>query len=163
MLDKMSHGMGGYFRGVIITGAIVGVASYIGMLIIGIEFALFLAIVAAMMEFIPMIGPLISGILIATFAFLQSPTKALITIPFVLALQQIENHIIAPNVMHPQTNISRLATVFVIFAGWSVGGVLGALVAIPLYAAFRVFTSEIILPMARRQWGTHDEHKPPTS
>lgn len=151
VMRNMAHAMGGYFRGVAITGAIVGSITYVGLLVIGIQFALMLGLIAGIMEFIPMIGPLISGVLIVLVSLLQSPAKALIAIPFALVVQQIENHIISPNVMHPQANISRLATLVVVFAGWSVGGVVGALVSIPLYAAFRVFAIEVLVPAIRRQ------------
>jgi predicted PurR-regulated permease PerM len=147
------HVMGGYFRGASITGAIIGSLTYVGLLIIGVNFALVAALVAALAEFIPFVGPLISGAFVVTISFLQSPSKALIALIFTIALQQVESNLVAPNVMHPQTCISPLATLVAIFAGGTVGGVLGALVAIPLYAAFRVITARLILPAIRRQTG----------
>jgi predicted PurR-regulated permease PerM len=108
---------------------------------------------SALGEYIPYVGPFISGALIVIVAFLQSPTKALIAIGFALALQQLEGSIIAPNVMHPQTKISPLTTLFVVFAGWSVGGALGALVAIPIAAAIRVLIMQLVVPAVRRQTG----------
>lgn len=153
VLRRMVHTMGGYVRAVSITGGIIGTIGYLGLLIIGVNFPLALAIVAGISEFIPFIGPFVSGALMVTVALLQSPTKALITLVFVIGLQQLEGNLIAPNVMHPQTCISPLTAVFALFAGASVGGVLGALIAVPLAAALRVLVIDLILPAVRRQTG----------
>jgi predicted PurR-regulated permease PerM len=151
--------MGGYIRAVSITGAIIGTISYVGLLIIGVNFPLPLAIVAGVSEFIPFIGPFVSGALMVIVAFLQAPTKALITLVFVVGLQQLEGNLIAPNVMHPQTCISPLTAVFALFAGASVGGVLGALIAVPLAAALRVLVVDLVLPAIRRQTGAEADEK----
>lgn len=148
--QAVGNAMGGYFRGVAISGLVIGAIGYVGLLIIGVDFALVLAISAGLLEFIPYVGPFVAGALIVVVAFIQSPNTAWIALIFVIALQQLEGAVVAPNVMHPQTHISRLATVFVIFAGGSVGGVLGALVAIPLYAGLRVIASDVILPAVSR-------------
>lgn len=153
LLGRLIHTMGGYIRAVSITGGIIGTLSYVGLLLIGVNFPLALAIVAGVSEFIPFIGPFVSGALMVLVAFLQSPTKALITLIFVIGLQQLEGNLIAPNVMHPQTCISPLTAVFALFAGASVGGVLGALIAVPLAAALRVLVVDLVFPAVRRQTG----------
>jgi predicted PurR-regulated permease PerM len=153
ILRRAAYTMGGYFRGATITGAVIGSVAYVGLLIIGIDFALVSAIIAGLAEFVPFIGPFIAGAIIVIISFLQAPGKALISLIFVIALQQVEGNLVAPNVMHPQTCISPLATLVALFAGWSVGGVLGALVAIPLYAGLRVIVVEVIFPAIRRQSG----------
>lgn len=155
--QAVANAMGGYVRGVAISGLVIGVIGYLGLLIIGVNFALVLAISAGFLEFIPYVGPFIAGALIVVVAFIQSPNSAWIALVFVILLQQLEGAVIAPNVMHPQTHISRLATVFVIFAGGSVGGVLGALVAIPLYAGLRVIVSRVILPAVSRSGPSQKE------
>jgi predicted PurR-regulated permease PerM len=159
ILGRIVHTMGGYIRAVSITGAIIGTISYVGLLIIGVNFPLPLAIVAGVSEFIPFIGPFVSGALMVIVAFLQAPTKALITLVFVVGLQQLEGNLIAPNVMHPQTCISPLTAVFALFAGASVGGVLGALIAVPLAAALRVLVVDLVLPAIRRQTGAEADEK----
>jgi len=157
LLGRLIHTMGGYIRAVSITGAIVGTLSYVGLLLIGVNFPLALAIVAGFSELVPFIGPFVSGALMVLVAFLQSPTKALITLIFVIGLQQLEGNLIAPNVMHPQTCISPLTAVFALFAGASVGGVLGALIAVPLAAALRVLVVDLLLPAVRRQTGAETD------
>jgi predicted PurR-regulated permease PerM len=150
MLDRLAHTMGGYVRGAAITGVVIGTLNYVGLLVIGVNFPLVLAILSAVFEFIPFIGPFIAGTLMVVVAFLQAPTKALVTLAFVIGVQQVEGNLVAPNVMHPQTCISPLTTLFAIFAGFSVGGVLGALIAVPVAAAARVLVVELLLPRLRR-------------
>ncbi|MGC9349702.1 MAG: AI-2E family transporter [Anaerolineae bacterium] len=153
LFHRLPHAMGGYVRGATISGLIIGTLGYIGLLIIGVSFALVLGIIAGVLEFIPFVGPLISGALIVIVAFVQSPGKALIALGFVIVLEQVEGNVVAPNVMHPQTNISPVMTLFAVFAGWSIGGALGAIVAIPLAAALRVLVVELLVPAVRRQTG----------
>lgn len=153
VLAEMSEAMGGYIRGVAINSFIVGVLTYIGLALIGVNFALVLAILAGVLEIIPFVGPAIAGIIIVAVALLQSPTTALITLVFVVILQQIESNILVPNIMRSQTEISPLLTILALVAGHSVGGLLGALVAIPLVAALRVFMHEVVTPAIRRWTG----------
>lgn len=153
ILSRLAHTMGGYVRAVAITGMVIGTLGYVGLLLIGVNFPLPLAIVAGVAEFLPFIGPFIAGALMVIVAFLQSPIKALITLVFVLGLQQLEGNLIAPNVMHPQTCISPLLAILALFAGASLGGVLGGLIAIPLTAALRVLVVEVVFPAVRRQTG----------
>jgi predicted PurR-regulated permease PerM len=153
VVQQVVHAMGGYFRGSTLTGAVIGSVAYVGLLIIGIDFALVSALIAGLSEFIPFLGPLIAAVIIVIISFLQSPQKALFALVFMIILQQLESNLIAPNIMHPQTCISPLATLVALFAGGSVGGVLGALVAIPLYAGLRVLIIEGVFPLIRRQTG----------
>ncbi len=153
ILNEMGEGMGGYVRGTAINAMLIGTLSYVGLLIIGVDYAIVLAIFAGVSEIIPFAGPIIAGIAMIGIALLDSWTKALITAIFVLILQQIESNIITPNIMHSQTHVSPLLTILAIFAGSSVGGLLGALVAIPIAAVARVFVIEVIAPAMRRQTG----------
>lgn len=156
---KVGQAMGGYIRGVVIDGVIIGALMYIGLLLIGVNYALVLAVLGGLLELIPFVGPLITAIPITLTALLQSPTKALIAAAFLLALQQLEGHIITPNVLHSQTQISPLLVLVALFIGGSIGGLLGALLAVPLAAAARVLIVEVLAPALRNVTGADD--KPP--
>jgi putative heme transporter len=86
-------------------------------------------------------------------ALFVSPTTALITLIFVLILQQFEGQILTPNIMRSQTEVSPLMVIFAILAGSALGGLMGAIVAIPVMAAIRVFVEEVVAPAIRRQTG----------
>lgn len=157
VLAKMGQAMGGFIRAAVINGVIVGLLTYVALVIIGLDFPLVLALLAGVLEIIPVVGPIIAGTIIALFALLQSPTTALIVLVFEVVMQQVENNVLVPNIMRTQAEISPLLTILALFVGSAVGGVLGALVAIPLAAALNVVVVELIGPMIRRWSGAEKD------
>lgn len=153
VLNSMAQAMGGFIRGAVITAIIIGVVTSIGLSIIGIPFPLVLGLIAGVLELLPYIGPIIAAVPMLIVALLQSPTQALIVLIFFVILQQLESNVLVPNIMKTQTEISPLLSIIAIVAGASLGGILGALVAIPIAAALRVFVREVAAPMVRRQTG----------
>lgn len=152
-LSRMGEAMGGYVRGVAIDAVAVGVFMYIGLLIIGVDFPAVLGIIAGLFEVIPVVGPIIAGVPIVIVALLESPQKALITVIFILVTQQLEANILLPTVMKGQAHISPLLSLMAVFTGGAVGGILGALVAVPLAAALQAFVQVVGAPAIRRLTG----------
>lgn len=152
----MGRAIGGYARGSLLDAGIVGFLSYIGLTIIGVPYALALGVTAAFMEVIPNLGPIIAGTFMVATALAESTTKALITLVFVIVLQQVENQLLVPVVMRGQTHLSPVLTIIAIFAGASVAGLLGVFVAIPLVAAVRVLVTYLLVP-AIRHWTGADQ------
>lgn len=153
VLSEMMTAMGGYVRGTIIDAIIVGLLSYGGFLLIGLNYALVLAVISALFEIIPNLGPIIAGIIVVAVALLQSPTTALWAFLLMLAIQEIEGNILIPNIMHQQARVSPLLALFAVVAGFEIGGIVGALVAIPLAAALHVLTVELFAPLIRKWSG----------
>jgi predicted PurR-regulated permease PerM len=153
IIGKMGRVMGGYVRGAVIDGLIIGVSTYIGLLVIGINYPLVLSLIAGLLEAIPVFGPVVAAVPILCVALLQSFDKFLITLIFVICLHQAEGHIVLPNIMYRQTEISPMLVLLALLAGGSIGGVLGIIIAIPLAAAVRVFLIEVVAPAVRRQTG----------
>jgi predicted PurR-regulated permease PerM len=151
--SDMSEAMGGYIRGTVINGMIVGFLTFLGLELLGVDFALVFGVMAGLLELIPVLGPIVAGIIIVSLTLLQSPDKALWVLIFWIVLEQTENHILVPNIMRSQTNISPLLSILALFAGGAVGGFLGALVAIPIAAALRVMIRQIIAPAVRERTG----------
>ncbi len=156
VLEEMGRAMGGYIRGTAIDGLALGATAYAGLLLLGVHYPLVLGLLTALMEFVPVVGATVSAGLIVLVAYLQSPTLGLITFIFALAFHQLENHVLVPNVMHGQTDISPLFAVFAVFAGATVGGLVGAFIAIPLAAATQVWVKEVLAPAIRRRVGAGD-------
>jgi predicted PurR-regulated permease PerM len=150
---EMGGAMGGYIRGTAINGAIVAALSYAGYSIIGVSYPLVLALLAGLFEFIPTLGPMLSGIIAIGVALLQSPAKALIVLIFAVVLQELENHVLVPNVMRSQTNTSPLLVIVALLIGTTLGGLIGALVAIPLAGALQAFVTRVVAPEVRRWTG----------
>ena len=153
VLNSMSQTVGGYVRGVGVGALIIGVCVYIGLLVIGVPYAAVLAILAAFGEVIPIVGPIITAVPAVIIAFLETPTLALIVIVFYLVLQQIESNLIVPNVMSQQADIPPVLVIAAISAGGGIGGILGAIIAIPLVGAIRVLILQVAAPGIRHWTG----------
>jgi predicted PurR-regulated permease PerM len=153
LMSATGQAMGGFMRGVALTAAAVGVLTYLGLLVIGIEYALVFGLLAGLLEIVPILGPILAAIPILIVAFLQSPTQAVIVLVFLVILQQIESHILFPNIVHTQTHISPLLIVVALLVGGALAGLIGALAAVPLAAALVVLVEEVVAP-AVRDWTT---------
>lgn len=153
VLSEMGTSMGGYIRAVVIDALIIGALTYFGLLIVGVNYTLVLAVLMALGELVPFIGPILAGIPIVLVALLQSPTKGLIALGVVVVIQQIEGNIVTPNIMHETTKVSPLMVLVALFIGGEIGGLLGALLAVPLAAGARVFVNRVLAPAIRRQTG----------
>ena len=154
VLSAMGSSMGGYVRASVLDGIIVGVLTFIGLMLLGVRFAIVLALFAAVMELIPVIGPIVSAVPAVIIAYLDSPTKALIVLGFYVVLQQFESNVLMPNVMKNQTDVPQVLSLFAVFAGGTLAGILGALIAVPLAGALVVLTEMVIAPSIRARWGS---------
>jgi predicted PurR-regulated permease PerM len=151
--EKMSRAMGGYVRGVCLTSLAVGSLTWIGLTLVGVPFALPLALVATVAEFIPYVGPVIAAVPGIAVAFLDSPHKALWALGVYVAVQQAEGHLLSPNILRRETDVPQALVIFALLAGGAVGGVLGAVVAVPVAGALKVLVEEVFAPMIRRWSG----------
>ena len=150
VLREMGHSMGGYIRGTVLNAVIIGGLAYIGYLVIGLQYPLVLALVAGTLEVVPVLGPILAGALTTLLALTDSFQKAVIVLVFWIALEQLEGHIVTPNVMRSQTDVPQLLVLLALLIGAAVGGLLGALVAIPLSGALRVLVIRALAPALRR-------------
>lgn len=119
---------------------VIGVASYIGFSIIGLKYALPLAILAGLLEAVPNLGPTIAAIPATIIAYSQGGLPmGLITLGFTILLQQVENNLLVPFVMRYTVGINPLVTLICLFTGLQLAGPVGAFVAIPLYLFIETF------------------------
>jgi putative heme transporter len=149
LMSEMRRAMGGYLRGVGINAAVIAALIWLGLHFGGIDYAFPLAIIAGLGEFVPYLGPILSFIPSLAVASLQSPGKALLVAIIYLAIMQIEGHVLTPNVMKRQTNVPQVVVIIALFAGGAVGGIIGALVAVPLAGAIIVLADRVISPGIR--------------
>ncbi len=153
VLGEMGQTMGGYVRATLIVATIIGFIAYIGLSLIGFEYAVVVALIAGVFEIIPILGPFLAGIVAVGIALLDSPNQALTVLAFWVVLQAFESYILTPQMMHRRADIPPLLVLLALFAGASAGGVLTALVAIPVAGALRVFVLQVVAPAVRRWWG----------
>ncbi len=151
VLSAVGETMGGYVRGVAINALVVGAVVYAGLLVIGVDYPLVLALVAALGELVPVVGPILAAVPAVAVALAESPRQALVVLAFYVVMQQIESNILMPQIMRRQADVPPLLSLFALLAGSAVGGLLGALVAIPLLGALRVLVIQVAVP-AERRW-----------
>jgi predicted PurR-regulated permease PerM len=153
LLEEIGQTMGGYVRGVLIEALLIATIVYLGLWIIGVEYPLTLAVLAGIGEFMPYVGPILAAAPAVLLALLESPTQALIVLGFYVGLQLAEGYLLFPFVVGNQSEIPPLLIILGLLAGGAVGGVLGALVAIPLAGALRIVILRVVAPAIRRRTG----------
>lgn len=132
LITKIQEKLGGWLRGQLLLLLIVAIMSYIGLEILGVKYALVLALFAGLMEFVPIIGSTIAMIPAAFIALTQSPTKGLLVVFLFIVVQQLENNFIVPRVMKSTTGIHSVVTIIVLLVGAKLAGLLGIVLAIPV-------------------------------
>ncbi len=157
LLRKAAHRLGAYVRGQLLIMGVTGVGSFAGLSLIGVPFALPLAIFAFLTEAIPIAGPVISGIAMIVVAFTQSPAAGLLTVGLVLIIQQAESLVLVPVIQGRLISISPVVALLAVLAGSAIGDIPGAILAIPVTAIVMVVIDDVILPWRRMQIGDDPE------
>jgi len=142
IVKKITAKIGDWFRGELILMGSIGILSYVGLLVIGVPFALTLALIAGLLEIVPTIGPVIAAILAIIVAFLDQPYKALLVLVFYIILQQLENNILVPKIMQKVIGISPVIIILAILIGAKLFGIIGAVLAVPLVGTLVVLIQE---------------------
>jgi predicted PurR-regulated permease PerM len=133
-IDRISHVAGRYIRGQILVSIIIGILCTIVLLVLRVDFAILLGAIAGIFNLIPLLGPIIGGIPAALAALFISPLKALLVILLFIAIQQIDNYVISPNVMKYQVGVHPGLIIFSLMAGGALFGFWGLLIAVPTVA-----------------------------
>ncbi len=123
---------------------ILGVMCYIGMLILGIPYALVISMVIAFTQLIPMVGPLIGEIIGAFILLMVSPLTSLLFLAFILILQQVENSIVYPRIVGKSVGLPGLLTFITVIVGSKIGGLVGAFLGVPIVAVGYFLLQEAI-------------------
>ena len=110
----------------------------------GVPYALILALFAGFFELIPYLGPIISAVPAVALAFLISPVTGFMVLGLYIAIQQMENHIITPQVMKKAVGLNPVIVILALLIGAKVAGIYGAILAIPVAAIISVLVSDIM-------------------
>jgi predicted PurR-regulated permease PerM len=139
LMDRIGQAVGGFFRGQLLVALFVGVASSIGLWAIGLPFWLLVGMVAGVFNLVPLVGPFIGGGLAVIIAlFSGEPLKAVWAALVLLAVQQIDNHLISPNVMGRTVQLHPVVVMLALLVGASFAGLFGMLVIVPLVAVAKI-------------------------
>jgi predicted PurR-regulated permease PerM len=130
--DNVARVLGGYLRGQLILAGIIGLVAGVGTALLGLPYAVVLGVLAGLFELVPMFGPILSAIPAVLVAlFMPFPTVVWVLL-FFLAIQQVENNVLAPRISGHAVGLHPLGAMFALLAGFQVAGLLGGLFAVPL-------------------------------
>jgi predicted PurR-regulated permease PerM len=145
ILEEIEGGLGSYVRGIVLVSLIVGIINFIALTLLRVPNAATLGFIAGLTTTIPIVGGLL-GIVITTFlALLSSPLHAAIVFAVTLLVQQIENYVLTPRMMARSVAFDAILVLVFVAAGFSLNGVIGALLAIPLAATAFILAKHLIL------------------
>jgi predicted PurR-regulated permease PerM len=145
--DEILDRIGGYVAGQFTIAFIAGVSSYIFLSILGVKYALALALIVAVTDLIPLIGATIGAVVVCLVAFLTGDTPQLIAcVIFYVLYQQVENYLVYPRVMKRTVDVQPAVTIVAALVGAALLGVVGALLAIPTAAAISLLIREVVMP-----------------
>lgn len=140
VINQLEKKLGGWARGQLILMTIIGFSTFIGISLLGIPFALPLAILAGILEIVPYIGPIIAAVPIIVIGFSISPFMGFAAFALAFLIQQLENYILVPKVMEKSVGVSPIIILLSLAIGFRIAGVVGILISVPV-----VITSQIIL------------------
>jgi predicted PurR-regulated permease PerM len=138
--SKISAWLGGQ----LLLAGIIGSTAALGLFLMGVPFFWVLALIAAIGEMIPIVGPILSAVPAIAVALSVSPTLALGVIVFFFGQQQLENHLLVPKIMQRQVGISPVFVIIALLIGGSLLGVMGAILAVPTAAILQVLLEETL-------------------
>ena len=141
---KISAKISAWLSGQLILAGTIGVSAAIGLYLLGVPYFYVLALVAAIGEMIPVVGPVLSSIPAVIVGFTVSPQTGLFVLIFFLIQQQVENHLLVPKVMERQVGVSPVVVLVALLIGGSLLGIMGALLAVPSAAILQVVVQELL-------------------
>lgn len=135
-----------YLRGQIVLAVVIFLAVWISLSLLGVQNAFGLGVLSGLLEFLPVIGPVVGTIVAASVAFLQ-PTNylglepwafALLVIGVMLVIQQIENNVLVPRIVGEALDLHPLVIIIGVFMGAALAGLIGAILAAPILATIKL-------------------------
>lgn len=149
--DKILKQMGGYLSGATIIAIQAGLVAGVFSAIVGLPYPWAIALGAALLDFVPVVGPIIVAISIALIGFTQSLTIGIVAAAFYLCQHLFEAYVLYPRVMRRTVHISSGAVIVAILVGGALLGVTGALLAVPVAAAAQLIVREVVMPIQERR------------
>lgn len=141
-VDSLEYQLGGWVRGQLILMILIGSISYVALMLLNVPYALPLAVLAGFLEIVPNLGPTIAAVPAVILAYANlGPVMAGITAVVYIVVQQLENNIIVPKIMKDSVDVDPLVAIITILVGLKIGGVMGALLAVPAYIVVRTLYS----------------------
>lgn len=143
IIDILENRLGGWARGQILLMIAVACANYIGLVALGIPFALPLAIFAGFLELIPYVGPFIAAIPAIIIGFSISPFLGFAAAALAFLIQELENYVLVPKIMQRSAGVNPIVTLVALAVGFNLAGVVGLLISVPFAITLEVLVREL--------------------
>jgi predicted PurR-regulated permease PerM len=145
IITEIESSMGLYVRGIVLVATFVGVANYVLMSILGVPNPLTSGLIIGVTTAIPILGGYIGAAAAVLLALLSSPLHALLALASFVLVQQIENHYLTPRVMSRSVGLNPLLIIVFLFVGFSLGGVIGGLIAVPIMGTLMIILRHLVI------------------
>jgi predicted PurR-regulated permease PerM len=144
LINRMQQKIGLWLLGQLILSLIIFLFVYAGLSILGVKYALVLALIAGFTESVPYLGPIFAAIPAVFLAFAQGGLILAVSVAvFYYIIQLTENNIIVPKLMQKVVGLNPIVSISVLMIGYSVAGIVGAILSIPVATAISVFIGDI--------------------
>ncbi len=144
LLQEGRKKVGYWMRGQLILMLVIGLLYYAVLSMLGVPFALLLAVLGGLLEVVPYLGPNLAALPAVIIAFSISPALAVLVVVAYFLIQQVEADILTPKIMQKVTGVNPIVSIVAILVGYQIAGIIGALLAIPLAVLVTVFVSQWI-------------------
>ncbi|WP_273849937.1 AI-2E family transporter [Guptibacillus spartinae] len=159
ILEDMDDALSGFIQGQLIVSVFIGTFVYIWYVIIDLDYALILALIALFLNVVPFIGPIIGTAPGVIVGLIESPLTALWVVLGVIVIQQIESNLVSPLVMGRKLDIHPLTIILLLLVASSLAGFLGLILAIPTYAVLKVIFTHTYRLIKLQQRGKHSTNE----
>ncbi|HEV2773146.1 MAG TPA: AI-2E family transporter [Thermoleophilaceae bacterium] len=143
LFDRIGEAVGGYVRGALLQALIAGALSWVVLLLLGIPYALPLALVVGLLDLVPLVGATLGAVVVGIVTlFVDFPTATIVWVVWSIVYQQLENAVIQPRIMSRTVAVDPFVVLVSVLFGSALFGVIGALLAIPAAATVQVAIRE---------------------
>lgn len=150
VIHHLEKDLGGWARAQMILMVIVGFATYIGVVLLGLPYAIPLALLAGLLEIVPNAGPFLASVPLILVGFGVSPLTGLAAAALAFLIQQFENYFFVPKIMEREAGVSPIFTLAALLIGFRVAGIAGAILSVPVVITSRVILEEFVFHSKRK-------------
>jgi predicted PurR-regulated permease PerM len=147
---QIARKVAAWLGGNLILAAVMGTASAVGMFLMGVPYAYVVAVIAAAGEMVPILGPLMAGVVAVAVAATVSMKLAAAALAYFFVLHQVEANVLVPKIMERQVGLSPVNVIVALLIGSELRGVVGAILAVPTAAIVQVVFEELTASQRRR-------------
>ncbi len=143
-VDEIEVKVGTWVKGQLILMFFVGLISFFGLLVIGIDYPLALGLIAGLLEVVPLMGPIIAAFFAAIVGFSVSPAEGLAAVALFILIQQLENSFLVPKVMGKVSGFSSLFVLVAVLVGGNFFGPIGVILAVPIMMCLTIIFKKVL-------------------